>query len=74
MCILAMNDEVAARLTRVESHLAQLEHLNDQLNEVVIEQGRQIEHLKKQVQRQSMTLENLELERVKSTNPKPPHY
>ena len=33
-----------------------------------------IEALKKLVQRQASTLEGIELERVKSSNPKPPHY
>jgi uncharacterized coiled-coil protein SlyX len=69
-----MNDEVAERFTRLESHLAHLELLTDALNGVVIEQGRQIEQLKKQSQRQSQTIENLELERIKATNSKPPHY
>ena len=69
-----MNDEVAARFTHLESVVAQLEHLTEQLNAVVIEQARQMEQLKKQVQRQSQTLETMELERVKSTNAKPPHY
>lgn len=69
-----MNDEVTSRLSRLESNLAHLEHLTDQLNGVVVEQGRQIEQLKKQLQRQSQTIETIELERVKSTNPKPPHY
>ena len=35
---------------------------------VVIEQGRQLEALKNLVQRQATTLENIELERIKSTN------
>ena len=69
-----MNDEVARRFTRLESNLEHLEHLTDQLNGVVVEQGRQIEQLKKQLQRQSQTLETIELERIKTTNPKPPHY
>jgi uncharacterized coiled-coil protein SlyX len=69
-----MNDEVAERLTRLESNLAHLEHLTDDLNGVVVEQGRQIEQLKKQLQRQSQTIETIELERIRATNPKPPHY
>ena len=70
----AMNDEVAARFTRLELSVAHLEHLTEQLNGVVIAQGRQLQDLRKQFQRQSQTLETMELERVKSTNPKPPHY
>jgi hypothetical protein len=30
--------------------------------------------LKKQVQRQAATLESIELDRIKATNAKPPHY
>jgi SlyX protein len=69
-----MNDEVAARLTQLESVVAHVERLAEQLNGVVLEQGRQIEQLKKQLQRQSHTLETIEVDRIKSTNPKPPHY
>ena len=69
-----MDEAIAARFERLESNLAHVEHLAEQLNGVVIEQGRQLEALKKLVQRQAATLENNELERIKSTNPKPPHY
>jgi uncharacterized coiled-coil protein SlyX len=69
-----MNDEIADRFTRLESHLANLEHLTEQLNGVVTAQGREIDLLRKALQRQGDTLENLELERIRSTNPKPPHY
>jgi uncharacterized coiled-coil protein SlyX len=69
-----MNDELAARFGRLESNLAYLEHLTEQLNAVVTEQGRELEQLKKVLQKQSLTLENIELERIRSTNPKPPHY
>ena len=33
-----------------------------------------VERLKKEVQRQSATMETMELERIKSNNPKPPHH
>ncbi len=69
-----MKDEVAPRLERIEANLAHLEYQVEQLNAVIIEQGRELELLKKLTQRQSTTLESIELERVKSTNPKPPHY
>ncbi len=67
-------DESAARLTQLESHVAHLERLVEELNGVVIEQGRELARLKKQIQRQASTLEQYELERIKGTNPKPPHY
>lgn len=69
-----MNDEVAERLTRLESAIAHLEHLTEQLNEVVTDQGRQLDHLKKKLDHQAQSLETIELERIRSTNPKPPHY
>ena len=69
-----MNDETSQRLERLEAHITHLEHQVEQLNGVIIEQGRTVEQLKKQVQRQAATLEGFELERIKTTNPKPPHY
>ncbi len=69
-----MDEAIAARFERLEANLAHVEHLAEQLNGVLIEQGRQLDALKKLVQRQAATLEHIELERIKSTNPKPPHY
>ena len=69
-----MNDESTQRLERIEAHLTHLEHQVEQLNGVLIEQGKVVELLKRQAQRQSATLEAIELERIKATNTKPPHY
>jgi len=69
-----MNEEISQRLERVEAHVAHMERQLEQLNEVVIAQGKLADRLKKEVQRQSATMETLELERMKATNPKPPHY
>ena len=69
-----MNDAVEERLTRLESNVAHLEHLADQLNGVAVEQGREIEQVKRQLQRLSQALDTVELDRIKSTHPKPPHY
>jgi uncharacterized coiled-coil protein SlyX len=69
-----MDNELAERLEKIESHLAHLEHLYEQLNQVVLDQGRQLAKLGAQQQRISQTIQNVELERIKSTNPKPPHY
>jgi uncharacterized coiled-coil protein SlyX len=41
---------------------------------VVVEQGKLLERLKKDVQRQTRAMESLELERIQSNNQKPPHY
>jgi SlyX protein len=72
--IISMADEISQRMEKLESHLAHLEHQVEQLNEVVTDQGKLVEFLKKQVQRQSGVLETMELERIKDNNPRPPHH
>jgi uncharacterized coiled-coil protein SlyX len=69
-----MNDEASAQLHKLESNLAHLEHQVEQLNGVIIAQGKQLERLKKEVQRQSTAMESMELDRIKSNITKPPHY
>ena len=69
-----MADETLQRLERLEANVAHLEHQVEQLNEVLTGQSQLVEHLKKQVQRQSGVLETIEMERIKSNNPKPPHH
>jgi len=69
-----MDKDLAARLEKVESHLAHLEHQYDQLNRVVVEQSKQLTRLQAQQQKVSESVETIELERIKSTNSKPPHY
>jgi len=69
-----MNAEDLNRLERIEAHVTHLEHQVEQLNGVVIEQGKLVDHLKKQVQRQSAVLETMELEHIKANNPRPPHH
>jgi SlyX protein len=69
-----MKLESSERLAKIEAHVAHLEHQVEQLNGVLIEQGKLVERLKKEVQRQSATMETIELERIKANNPKPPHY
>ena len=62
------------RLARIETTLAHLERQYEELNEVVIEQGRLIKRLLAQQQQLAATIETDELARIKATNPKPPHY
>ena len=69
-----MPDENSQRIDKLESHLAHLERQVEQLNEVVIEQGKLLDRLKKETQRQAGILQALELERIKSNVQKPPHY
>lgn len=75
LCFTAsMNDENAQRLEKLESHMAHLEYQVEQLNEVLVDQGKLIERLKKEVQRQSGMLQSFELDQIKSNNPRPPHH
>ena len=69
-----MNNELTQRFERIEANVAHLEHQVEQLNEVIIEQGKELETLKKLVLRQAATMESLEMDRIKATNPKPPHH
>ena len=69
-----MKDETSQRLERIEASLAHLEHQVEQLNEVIIGQGKELDGLKKQVQRQAATMETLEMDRIKATHAKPPHH
>ena len=69
-----MTDDLSQRLARIEAHAAHLEHQVDELNGVVIEQGKLLDRLKKEVQKQSTLLQTQELENIKANNPPPPHY
>ena len=69
-----MDKELVERLEKLESHLAHLEHQFDQLNQVVLEQSRQFARVASWQQKVSQSIEGIELQRIKETNPKPPHY
>jgi len=69
-----MNAELLQRLERIESHLAHLERHYEELNQVVIEQSGTIKKLQLQQQRMAQTMETSEVERIKATSSKPPHY
>jgi uncharacterized coiled-coil protein SlyX len=69
-----MDKELAERLERIESHVAHLERQYEELNGVVIEQGAVIKKLQSNQQRLAETVETAELDRIKTTNAKPPHY
>ena len=69
-----MSETDCSDLEKLESHLAHLEHQVEQLNRVVVEQGKWLARLQKEVQRQSNAMQTLELDRIKGNNQKPPHY
>ncbi|MCO5051252.1 MAG: SlyX family protein [Verrucomicrobiae bacterium] len=69
-----MDESSNQRFERLESLVAHLERQVEALNEVVIEQGKLTQQLKKELHRASTAMQSLELERIKANNPKPPHY
>lgn len=62
------------RLGKLETNIAHLERQVEELNGVIIEQGKLLDRLKKEVQRQSTAMQTMELESIKANNAKPPHY
>jgi uncharacterized coiled-coil protein SlyX len=66
--------DVSERLEKIESHLAHLERQYEELNEVVIEQGRLLARLQREHAKTTKTVQTMELERIRANNPKPPHY
>ena len=73
-CFTSPMSESSERLERIESHLSHLERQYEELNQVVIEQGKLIARLQKETAKVSDSVGTMELERVRATNPKPPHY
>jgi len=69
-----MDHTTSARLEKLEFNLAHLEHQFEQLNRVVIEQAALLKRLQAQQRKLGQTIETIELERVKATDSKPPHY
>ena len=69
-----MNDDATARIDKLESHVAHLERQIDDLNQVAVQQAQEIDRFKKQLGRVSQSIENAEMERIKSVDSKPPHY
>jgi uncharacterized coiled-coil protein SlyX len=62
------------RIAKLESHIAHLEHQYEQLNEVVIKQGRALAKIQKELAKTSDAVQTMELERIRGNNQKPPHY
>jgi uncharacterized coiled-coil protein SlyX len=73
-CFNARMSELSERLETIETHLAHLERQYEQLNEVVIAQGRLLARLQKENERTSEAMQTMELEKIRANNPKPPHY
>lgn len=62
------------RLARVEASLAHAERQIDELNAVLVEQGRELTRLRKRLEQVGETIAAQELERVQGLQQKPPHW
>ena len=69
-----MKSQITPRPDRLESHLAHVEKQVEKLNDVIIDQARTIKRLQMIMGRLRDSVETTEIERIKSTNPKPPYY
>jgi uncharacterized coiled-coil protein SlyX len=62
------------RIEKLETHVAFLERQYEDLNKVVIEQGRALARVQSELARASEALRSAEIDRIRANNPKPPHY
>jgi uncharacterized coiled-coil protein SlyX len=67
-------EETSARLERAEAALAHLEKNYDELNAVIIAQGKTITRLQKRLEDLGETIRSQETDRIQPHNQKPPHY
>ena len=67
-------DETRMRWEKAEMTLAHLERQYDDLNAVVVKQGRLLARMQKRLEALGQSLDVQESERIRGTNPKPPHY
>ena len=63
-----------ARLVNIESDLTHLEQLVESLNQTIIGQDKTIQQLQIQMNRLTSDLEAKEMDSIKGTVTKPPHY
>ena len=62
------------RLVNIESDLTHLDQLVESLNQTIIGQDKTIQQLQIQMNRLTSDLEAKEMDTIKSTVTKPPHY
>jgi uncharacterized coiled-coil protein SlyX len=62
------------RVQKLESHVAFLERQFEELNDVVIAQGKALARIQAELARASEALQAAEMERIRANNPKPPHF
>ncbi len=67
-------DELGEKLVRMESIIAHLEHQYEELNKVVMEQGKVLSKALSQQERIADTLREMRQDEIRGDDRKPPHY
>ena len=67
-------EEALRRIEQLESSLSHAERQAEQLNEVVIAQGKELLRMRKQLDRISEAFEADQMDRIRTQNTPPPHY
>ncbi|OUV39216.1 MAG: hypothetical protein CBC62_05895 [Opitutia bacterium TMED102] len=62
------------QLINLESNMAHIEQIVESINETIIEQDKTIQSLQTQVNRLTAAAESSEIDKIKNTIKKPPHY
>ncbi len=68
------DEELGEKLVRMESLIAHLEHQYEELNKVVVEQGKVLSKSLSQQEKMADTLREMRQDEIRSDNRKPPHY
>lgn len=68
------DEELGEKLVRMESLIAHLEHQYEELNKVVVEQGKVLSKALSQQEKMADTLREMRQDEIRSDNRKPPHY
>jgi len=68
------DDDIGEKLVRLESMMTHLEHQYEELNKVVVEQGKVLSKALSQQERIADTLREMRQDEIRSDNRKPPHY
>ena len=62
------------QLINIESNMAHIEQTVESLNQTIIEQDKTLQSLQTQVNRLTAAAESREMDKIKGTIKKPPHY
>ena len=62
------------QLINLESNMAHIEQIVESINETIVEQDKTIQSLQTQVNRLTAAAESSEMDKIKGTIKKPPHY